>query len=597
MIGPGNGGFCLFSKFSEAASPLPSPRLCDFIAHGYFPAMSFLEQNLAAMKLHTPATAALIEAARIPDGFVPATGTDGSATFLRSTADHLEWLGETSMPCASAAALVAGLNPGSSSGLGLSIGTGHEWLALLARLAQQHALYVYESDASLLRMALTVCDLAPHLASARIVLLAGPGDAAANALSQFLASHLGHEPPAVLHPLATLTGDRRNTLLSAGEAIVRHAIQTRQNTLNQLAAEIKMLDGQGTASLALLATARYPMERPLHGTLDPATPLLHVDRHASASIALRARELVTHRPRKILSDFFRADLGCIPPVIPVETWVPPLVGPAFWQPGSRVPNPSTLPAHDRIIVHAHVHKHLLESLGIPPQQIELRPLQCPATAIASPSTGNPRVALVADLGRTDAAALGVQLPTHQAVHAAASALIAEDYLTVNFNSAADILRRALARASVPAAAAESDPGLQDVMLRIIRDVLIPTLPLLTLARTLLQQEIPLRLIGDWSGFEPSGGSAAAAVEPFNTFAGLADRWKNTAAVVHLSPWGVVSPIILEAAAAQVPVIALRHPTDGFFGALPQLLGPALVHRPQPQQLVATIKTVVRKQRT
>jgi hypothetical protein len=282
----------------------------------------------------------------------------------------------------------------------------------------------------------------------------------------------------------------------------------------------------------------------------------------------------------------------VPEGVAVETWVPPLVGPVFWQPGSRVPDVSTLLEGDRVVVQAQVHRVLLESMGIPAGRIELRALSARDAVTARAVGGAGGVVMIADLPRTDAASLGVQLPTHQAVHAAASALIVEDYLAVNFNSAADILRRALAKAGVSAGAAESDAGLQEIMLRIIRDVLIPALPVVTLARTLFQQDIPLRLIGDWPGIEAWGGTV---VESFNTFAGLGERWRNAAAVVHLSPWGTVSPIILEAAAAGVPVIAPRHPTDGFAGALPQLLGAAFLHRPQPQQLVPTIKSVIRQQ--
>jgi hypothetical protein len=216
-----------------------------------------------------------------------------------------------------------------------------------------------------------------------------------------------------------------------------------------------------------------------------------------------------------------------------------------------------------------------------------------AAAKVAGGGGPGRVALVADLPKTDATSLGVQLPTHQAVHAAASALIIDDYLNVTFHSAADILRRALSKAGVSPSAAASDSGLGEPMLRIIRDVLIPSLPLLTLARTLFQSEIPLRLVGDWPNLDLPMGGPRVVIESLGAFSVLRDRWADTAAVVHLSPWGTFSPIALDAAAAGVPVIAPRHPSDAFAGSLPMVLGPAL-ERPQANQLVATIKSVVRK---
>ena len=202
---------------------------------------------------------------------------------------------------------------------------------------------------------------------------------------------------------------------------------------------------------------------------------------------------------EVLSDLYRAQLATVPPEVPVETWVPPLAGPGYWD---RVPPAETLALHDRIIVHSGFHIERLLSRGIPREKIELRPLAplSPApSARASEPALRQRVAMIADLPASDAASLGIELPTHQAVFAAAVDLITADYLAVHPGMAPDLLRRALARAGVDPQT--QDTALQDSMLRIVRDVLIPALPPLILADALASHGIPLTLIGDWPGLE------------------------------------------------------------------------------------------------
>src|ERR1043166_1236399 len=151
----------------------------------YHAAMPFLEKNLVALQAVTPTLAAAIEGAALPPGYELVTGTDGTPTFRRLTdrdgKKPLEWLGATSMPRASAAPMIRALDAVSAgqNGLGLSIGTGYEWLAFASRLPQAQMVYVYEPDSTLLRLALTICDLSDLLATCRIVLLTGPADRAA----------------------------------------------------------------------------------------------------------------------------------------------------------------------------------------------------------------------------------------------------------------------------------------------------------------------------------------------------------------------------------------------------------------------------------
>jgi hypothetical protein len=200
-----------------------------------------------------------------------------------------------------------------------------------------------------------------------------------------------------------------------------------------------------------------------------------------------------------------------------------------------------------------------------------------------------KIALLADLPPSDPAALGIQLPTHLAVFAAARELIIADYLTIHPGMAADILRRALARAGIDPRI--DDPALKTPMLRIIRDILILALPSLTLATRLAKEGLPLLLIGDWPGLQLPVSSNAQ----FLPFAELTpDTWQSVALLAHLSPQGACSPLLLEALGRGVPLIAPIHPTSKNPGALPaQLVPDRDFAHPSPQQFLISLKSLLK----
>ena len=213
-------------------------------------------------------------------------------------------------------------------------------------------------------------------------------------------------------------------------------------------------------TIAFLLRPHYPAERPITQEANRLhARCAFIDRHDSASPALRlhilAGELEKTLPDagephgvRILSDLFRPQLATIPIEVPVETWIPPLAGPALWD---HTPPPEQFAARDRIVVHFAYHAERLQSRGISSDRIDLRPLAPPAlrSMPSAPALAlRHRVALIADLPATDAESLGITLPTHQAVFAAAHAMISDDYLTVHPGIAPDLLRRALTRAGV-----------------------------------------------------------------------------------------------------------------------------------------------------
>ena len=544
---------------------------------GYLYFMSLLERNLEALQGWVALTAAQIRNARVAEGFERGVGSDGTPTYQRVVGDgegrRVEWLGGTSMPRASAEPLTESLDVGSVNGIGLSLGTGYEWAARGGCLRRGRCMCMSRMW-GWARMALEVCDLAEFFRAGKVILLVGALASASDELSGFVAGHLGFEPPTVLHPLATVSAERRNGLLSAGEAMVRRVVVERHAQVNALAGRVEeAVRGLTEAEIAFVGTPRYRLERPISGVIGATARVLFVDRHASVGVGAWLEAMVEHRPRKIVSDFFRAQIGCVPEQVVVETWVPPLVGAGFWE---RVPAASTMGAEDRVIVHGAWHAERLAERGIPKTQIEVRPLERRGLRSRSgEALERSRVALIGDLPSIEAEALGIELPTHLAVHAAVCEMIRDDYLTVHVGQAGDILRRALMRVGVPCEEGVAvDPAMREPMLRIVRDVLIPALPPRLLAEELMEQQVALRLIGDWPGVKIPVGDMVA-VTRFEEIGEGRELWNDVAVVVHLSPTGMVAPLLLDAAAEGVAMVSARHPTDRNAGALAMTFTPDL----------------------
>jgi hypothetical protein len=198
-----------------------------------------------------------------------------------------------------------------------------------------------------------------------------------------------------------------------------------------------------------------------------------------------------------------------------------------------------------------------------------------------------RVAVVGDLGVTAAEGLGVVLPTHQAVFAAARQIVEEEWATVHDGQVGDILRRALGRARVSAEAL-ADPALGDPMRKLVRHVLVPMVPVLELVKALRGGGVKVKLIGEWP--EVSEG-ADMWKAPFAKEAGEVEKmWEGVGVMVHFSPTGVVLPAEVEGVRRGVGVVAVEHSTDGARGAVGEVLRGAV--RVAAKGVVAKVKGMV-----
>jgi len=578
----------------------------------------FLAGNLAALRSWSPATAGMLEATVVPVEWQRTVGSDGTPTFARRTAERVDWLGQTSMPVASAVPLTVTMNlqSGSSSdggggnGLGLGIGTGYEWRHLASRLGPQQVLFVLDDDAVAMRLALTMCDLSDVLGSGRVVLLldgvAGQGPWASEQLLNFLTSHAGFEPPTVLHPLSTLSAARRNTLISLGEGMVRLAVQRRAEATVELAKTLMASPPKAVAG-ALLALPL--MERSFWDGALPAAlgevsgrpvRVLALDRPESASPLVRLQAIQEQAPEMVWSDVFRSHLNLpLGEDVSVHTWVPPAAGLAYWQ-QERFPT-TELQERDRVIVQSWAHQRLLEKLDFRRGQITLVPPavgpvqdagKAPAGGMAFPSA----IALIADLPSLDPEVYGLTLPSHVALWQALRALIAESPLThileMHPDMVPDLLRRGQARANV----AINEPTLLESLSRGLEHVLLPAAALLGLARHLDEAGLPLKFIGSNFLREAFPRATLAEIPRQATFcdAAVAEIFSDVALALQFTPDASFHAMYLYAPLYHVPLVCPAHPWHGHPGTLPKLLAPNTeLLCPAAGQLIPTLKAALR----
>jgi hypothetical protein len=559
---------------------------------------SILQSNLAAVRRWLPRVADAIEAASITSDWQLTTGTDGTATYCRVQPDALEWLGRTSMPMASADALVVNMTPGTGNGVGLGIGTGYEWGAFLSQLSSNQVVFVFDPDAAAVKMALSVCDLGGALEAGRILILTGA--AAGDELLALLDANTGVEPPGVIHPLPTIDAARRNALLAEAEGFIRQVVTRRGVGTAEAVAKLNAMQAPAEKErrLVLAIDQGGPMQRPLRGAMHALATRhpeeireLLIDHHAACSLLARVEAAIQAAPAVVVSDLFRAQLGpCVPPGVAVETWIPVTVPPIFWFGDSLAAQVAGGGSEDRVVCHSVEYQETLKQAGF--ARVDVVPMAIPAASVAAPAGGisiRSSVALLGDLLTMDADTHGMKLPSHQAVWNAARDLILEDPLAVHSGMAADLFRRAQTRVGVQIV----DEPLTEVMLKAIRHVLSVSGVAIGLARLLCGSGIQVKCIGSgWNTPETEG--LPLTVVPTPAGADVGELWSGVAILLQYNPGGIVHPLVLHAATADVAIVAPEHPKDRSPGGIATLLSTGMHYvAPSRRNALQAVKDLAR----
>lgn len=560
-----------------------------------FEANAIFAKNLSALRAINPQAADMIAAASIPDSWIAAIGTDGTATYQQRISDsQVEWLGHTSMPQSSAEPLISSMSIGETNGMGTPFGTGWEWKLFADRLPSRLMVFVYEPDPIQARMVLHICDLAEHISALKIVPLIG--QEALSQLRAVLQANVGIEPPTVIHPLISYGNEVRYPLISASETIIRAMLQEHQHTVSSDVAQLLQKQWPNPETSMPTSTLDTPANAvSIIASNDVNLPLasrikhinisyIFINKHHSADVRARLTLLQRQPASCIESDLFRSQLGVpIPEKIPVRTWVSPLAAANFWEP--NILTPTGMQANDRVIVHSSAHADWLKAAGFQDSQIAL--VRLPFTQPHESTTkrsGAQRVAIAENFYPLDPEAYKIGLPTHVAIWQAVRKLIEEDPLGVHEGMTADLLRRAEQRSGVRL----TDALLIHAMQRAIRHILLPGCVAAGLMRMLKDAGLMLDLIGN--GWQNAGISANDQIRIRPALERTDDFWRDVAAIIHAHPAGIVSPTLLHAAECGVTIIAPPHPRDSQPLALHSYLND--YPRPQKNQLINAIKRVL-----
>jgi hypothetical protein len=316
---------------------------------------------------------------------------------------------------------------------------------------------------------------------------------------------------------------------------------------------------------------------PCHPPTAEKLTTLYVDQFASASPLARLWPLVKSPPRMILSDLFRGQLGIpLPPGTLVITVTPPKPSAAYWQPDRLAGPVAAITPQDAVVCFAEAHRRLFIAAGVKENQIRLVPLAVNPAPQARPISepGGPlsirhRVAILADIPTLDPAKYGLELPSHVELWQAACKLAKEEAWSIHPEMVSDIFRRAQRRAGVTT----TDPALVDSLERGIRQIMLASVPLLTMAEQLAEMGIDLKLIGEGWTQAAQKSQTTWLTSPAVTTASWNDPelWEDVALVLHFSPDGSVHPALLEAPANGVTIVAVKHPVEGQAAGLGTIL--------------------------
>jgi len=511
---------------------------------GYVGRMSMLEKNLVAMRWG--ATAERIRKAVPPMGYRAVIGSDGTATFAREgdSSRRVEWLGRTSMPRAAAEAMVASLDARDVNGMGLGIGTGFEWAAFARKLGRHQAIFVWEPDAGMARLALEVCDLSRLLAAGKIVLFVG--EDLGEQLKAFLRENAGYEGPTLLHPLPTLMAEERRVLLGQAEPALQAALMEQQLLTEQAARALADAYEKGAtdAKVGMWLGAAHGFERPWQR--EAVAGALTMDAHDQTSLRARMMLMAQHRPSVVVSDVFAGQLlpvELLPAGVRVETFLT----------ADATPTVTAIRANDHVIVQSEYQRAFLREQGVAETAIELRR---PVVKAAARVGFGFSVALVGDLPAADAKTLGVELPTHVALYEAAKALIVEDPFAVTPGRLGDLLRRVQHRAGIEI----KDEHTRDTLGRMLKRVLAPTFTAVGFARLLHEGGVPLTLIG--TGWEQAG-IARATLRPWPATEDATGTLAGVAVVAGVHWADVLGPLVMAVPAYGLPLLSVDAANEAF----------------------------------
>lgn len=533
------------------------------------PAPAILDANLAALQLLVPQSAERVRTVAPPSSVRATPGRDGKPTFnWIDESGRLRWLGHTSMPSISSAALVDAFQDGGRNVLLVGFGQGAEARLLLDRLALHQALMIVEENAWCAGLALRLRDFSDAFQSRRMPLFVGPS--AWDELEQFLLEHAGYLTPERMLSWpwfdAKVISEASSRLLELGRRVAQHRA-------GKLAA-LRQINSAAPSpaarhAIALLSNVAQPPIRRLADNLsnaaenlgwatvrlvldDPSTVHPLAAEQALISAAPVASILLETGPRSLQYQLppGPAAVICIHRRALAMEWI------------------KSLPAMVTLAVPTHEQRRQALETGRSAERVlVLPPAAAPGLAAGRFADAGGRVVVVADGADTSANAAGLHLASHRQLWEAATAIIEESCDAYTDEKAAEILAASEKRLKIRLDSEEVRAGLVDR----IRQMLAPAVVNQAYCMALVKAGVDFDLRGE--GWAQDAVLSAYWRGPWPRPWQVGESLEGAAVIVSLQTDGGVKPSLLDGLASGLAGMVRSHPSDDIADGLRSMLDP------------------------
>lgn len=568
--------------------------------------LTIFQQNMGVLREVDPALARVVDGLATGSKWpAPARARDGRTTFRWTDADGRgAWFGQTSIPSVRAQSLIDSFDSGESNVLLPGFGEGSEAALLLERLGVHRAVFVWEPDATTIRLALALHDFSADLKLGRLVFVHCDQGQLAEALVATLQRLPGHLCPKrlLLWPWQSLAEiapirDAVESALQQSERLRQEEIQaltsrlacacassTRQN-LVEGRDHVAILSLHAREETWVLSKAMTDAAGRSGQTVIESTVRSPHDMHPLA----RLRRLSNQQAVPgwaLLIDVVRSQMAdALPAALPAISWLDAL--PRGVDQGLI----ERLGPDDLVAVRSPRLRTQLEDQSFPSSRILCCPPPCLAE-IQSPPTvpGTHDVLIFADNYSLDPQNHGIALGTHQQIWHQAVRLIRERVATWESGRIEGILARVERMTSLKV----GDAGARAAMVERLNSLIARSLIADYLVQHLVREGLHVAVAG--RGITSAG--TLTALPPPRTLAEQCRLLQSARALIHLNLTGDDLAPPLLAAGAGTALASLKHPLDSDPCGLNRLFTPETHYlcEATPGNLLARIPSLVQSDR-
>ncbi|MCG3138151.1 MAG: hypothetical protein HJJLKODD_02011 [Phycisphaerae bacterium] len=519
-----------------------------------------LERNLRALQPHQPVLAEILQLLTPPAEIEAVAGRDGAWSYRWPTrGGNNHYLGASSMPTISSAALLANFTAGAGNVLLPTLGHGYEARRLLEQLGSWQAIFTFDFDPVVPWLALRLHDFSAALTAGRLVLLVGPD--LDTAIEQAFVHYPLHLPPTRLFSPPQLDSASARQMQSASERALARRETDLNNQWQKLRADVRsrtasavktpllllsgQLDGRCLTAVRGLARAAVQMQIEYQSFC--------IDRPQHVHPLALGQAVRDKAPRRIIE----LTLSSTGAVDLIDT----MVGRICWQmdTGLITPGGQRLgPAIDGDIFRT-----------LDPQEID-------------PALQRVDVTIIQDALLLQPESAGLKWDSHRQLFERILAAVRIQPRLYSQPQAEKLLLQTCAASQIHL----DNRELEQLLVRLISDRLAPTIITMKLCRLLGAAGLAVRIGGrGW----PAEYSASAQITNASEATIRNQLYNTTALVIHVGQEGGGETLLLEAASAGaailVPQSANNQPDDRWI--FPELINncPAFHTWPAALQLI------------